>query len=512
MAMNRPRSRPEARRRLCGAVLIGLPVLVSNAWAADGIQVQPRLSLQTLLTDNNGLTTNARDAALVTTLSPGISLASRGGRVVGTLDYSLSGIAYAKSIEPDRVQQSLRAVAAVDVIEGTLTVDSVASILQQSASALGTQTIDGNLANPNRTEIASLSVSPTLRGRLGSLASVQVRGTASESRSKGSDLGDTRQGMGSVALNGLGGGLVSWYANLTAQQTRYIGHDNRSNDVQAWVGLSYRPDVDFSAALHGGGERSNYLAGSAENSAIFGGSFGWIPSPRTKVSGEWMRHSYGNSHSLNVEYRMARSALRFSDSQSVNLTPQLSSTSLGSIYDILFLQYASIEPDPIQRDQLVRGFLAANGVNPSTELFGKVLSNAPTIARSQQLSYSVSGVRTSFVLSASRSSTERVGSSSGLEGDLALFARIVQRGVSAVLTHRLTPSSSISAGYTLSHNGGDGGSSLLGNDTQLNAATLSWNGQLARRTSISLTLRHAQSDGIASYRENAASVILTQLF
>ena len=514
--MSRPRSKPEARRRASGALLICLPAFASLAWAdgaaPNGLVIQPRLELQTLLTDNNTLSATNRDAALVTTVSPGISISSRGGRIVGTLEYSLSGILYAKSAQPDRLQQSLRAIGSAELIENVLTVDSAASISQQAVSALGNQTLDSNLANPNRTEVATLMIGPRLRGRFGSFASVDVRGSVTESSSKNNSLGDLRQTEGSVALNSLSSGQVGWYANLTDQRTAYPGYSGRSDSAQAWFGLNYRPDIDFSVALNGGRERSNYQTGSPDDSVIYGGNFNWAPSLRTKVSGDWMRHSYGNSHSLMAEYRLARSAFRYTDTQAVNQTPQLGVTGLGSAYDIFFSQFASIYPDPGLRDQKVREFLTNNGISADSQLLGRVLTNTPVIARQQQLTYSITGVRTTLVLTAQRSVTDRVGSANGVGGDLGLFQTIVQRGVTVTLAHQLTPNSSAGLGFSLIHSGGEGGSSTLGNDMKLRVVSANWNSRIAIRTSFGLVLRRADADGVSGYRENAVQAILTQLF
>ena len=219
--------------------------------------IQPRLTLESLLTDNNTLAATDRDKALVTTVTPGISISSRTGRIVGRLDYSLGGIIYTKSAQPDRFQQSLRASVSAELIENVLAVDSAASISQQAMSAFGNQTLDSNLANPNRTEVASLTIAPRLQGRLGSFASFNVRGSVTENRSKNSAVGDSRQSEASVGLAGLSQGHLGWFANLTDQRTSYPGYAGTSESAQGWLGLSYRPDVDFSFGANGGLERNN---------------------------------------------------------------------------------------------------------------------------------------------------------------------------------------------------------------------------------------------------------------
>ena len=186
--------------------------------------------------------------------------------------------------------------------------------------------------------------------------------------------------------------------------------------------------------------------------------------------------------------------------------------SLGSVYDIFFLQFASIFPDPVERDQKVREFLAANGMNPNTQLVNQVLTNTPVVGRQQLLSYSMTGVRTSLVLSLQRSVTDRLGAANGVIGDLNLFQTVVQRGVSATLSHQLTPMSAAGLSFSMTHSSGLGGSSALGSDMKLRVFTANWSTRLGTRTSVGLMARHAVADGVSSYRENAASATLNQLF
>jgi len=99
----------------------------SAAWAQDGsaqaggagptstgrpsVLVEPRFGIMQTWTDNNRLTRTGKDAALLTTLTPGVSISTTRGAVRGALDYSLNGIVYTKSDEKARIQHSLSAKA-----------------------------------------------------------------------------------------------------------------------------------------------------------------------------------------------------------------------------------------------------------------------------------------------------------------------------------------------------------------------------------------------------------------
>ncbi len=515
--MRHRRKRPESARGR-GAALLCFSVLASAAQAqsndgaqrSTGLTWQPRVSVQMTATDNVTLSAQ-KDDALVTTISPGISVSSRGGRFVGSLDYSLSGILYTGTKQPDRFQQNLRASGTVQVIENVFVVDSVASINQQATSFLGAQSSDTTLGSNNRTEVASLTISPVLRSRIGSLASVDLRGNFGETRAKNNALGNVTQTGGTLSLTGLNPGMVNWFGTLSDQRQTYRGFGDNYNSAQAYAGLQFQPDVDVGGSLSLGRERSNYL-GQEQTTGLYGASVIWTPSPRTRASLDWMHHSYGDSHTINVEHRLARSAFRYTDTQGVSQQPQVGQSTMGSIYDLLFQEYASIEPDPVKRDQLVRAYLLSNGVNPDAQLVGQVLTNAPTIQRTQQLSYTFTGVRMSFVLSGQMSRTDRLGTTTIVAGDLTAFQRVIQRGVTATVTHKLTPISSAGVSLSLLRNSGQFGTSLLGNEVQLRTLTVSWDTRLAQRTQLSVMARHAQSTGAATYSENAITANLVQLF
>ena len=68
-----------------------------GAAASSGVTLVPRLGVTQTWTDNLHLNDQNKDAALITTVSPGFSLTSNSGSLRGTLDYSLNGIAYVKS-------------------------------------------------------------------------------------------------------------------------------------------------------------------------------------------------------------------------------------------------------------------------------------------------------------------------------------------------------------------------------------------------------------------------------
>ncbi len=478
-----------------------------------GLVFKPRVSVSETYTDNNLLSSTQRDATLISTLSPGISIVANGGSVTGTLDYSLSGIAYTKSEQVDRLQQTLNAHGRADFVPQVFFVDVLANISQQNGSAVGTLSADPNLGYQNRVEIQTLTIAPTLRSHIGSLATLQIQGTASGTNTVDSMIGDSRQLAGSARLDGLNPGRLRPWAMLTATQLHYKSSSVNSGDVQAMVGLRYQPDVDFFMTGDVGREHSNYVGGTGqyENTSLYGASISWTPTPRTIVSLDWQNHSYGDSHSIRLEHRMSRSVWRYSDSQSITQSTQLGSANLGSNYDLLFLEYASVEPDPVKRDLLVRNLLQNLGLNPNSQIVIGFLSNVPILSRNRQAAFALEGVRTTLTVSFSQNISRQVGVNAQTAGDLSKFGQINQHGFNLSVAHRLTPMSSVNAAFSVTRSAGLDPVTLAGSNT-LRTFNLGWNGRLGPTSVVTLGARHAQEEGSNPYRENAVVATFLQNF
>lgn len=473
----------------------------------SGLTMTPRLSVTETWTDNNNLQGAAKDAALITILTPGINVSSRTGRLRGSLDYSLNNILYIKSEQKNRTQQALTAAVIAELVEKTLFIDAQASISQQAASAFGLQSQANTANNSNRNEVAALTLSPYLRGQLAGIAAVELRGNAAETNAKNTIAGDTRTTGGSLNFSSLSSGPLGWWATAMTQHSTFKAGTSHRN-TSANIGLRYRPDVDVQLGVNVGRERNDLAGNGNDTSAAYGLNGTWSLSPRTTLAGDWQHHTYGNSHSLNFDHRMARSAWRFSDSQSVTLGGVGGAGGLRSNYDLLFLQYASQEPDPVRRDALVRSSLQTLGLSPDAISTLGFLSASPTLQRRQDLSFSLQGLRTTVTAMVSRSNSRRLGAATAAVDDFSQSATIVQRSVSLNLLHRLTPDSNVS--LSLSQQESRGTSAAL--STTLRSVLANWSGRLGRRLSVSLGARHTGFDGATKYSENAVFATLIQQF
>ena len=276
------RLRSEPRHLILALAVIALSARAQQSAPTGGTTIQPRIGLSQAWTDNLNLDARDKDAALITTVSPGISILSNSGAVRGMLDYSLNGITYVKTSQRSQFQNALSATAQAEIVPRTFFVDAQASIGQENASAFGLQappTMDSqggiaSLANANRRETGSLSVSPSLRGQIGGIAVVELRGSASVTEVRGSDLGDGRNGGVSLRVSQLTPGRLSWYVLANSQRASYSSTpSNRSTSITA--GGNYRPDPDWVFSANAGHESNDYLNGGGETQN--GMTTAWMP-------------------------------------------------------------------------------------------------------------------------------------------------------------------------------------------------------------------------------------------
>ncbi|MCZ8075681.1 MAG: TIGR03016 family PEP-CTERM system-associated outer membrane protein [Paucibacter sp.] len=482
----------------------------ANKLASSGrpsVLVEPRFGVMQTWTDNNRLSSTNKDAALLTTLTPGISISTTRGAIRGSLDYSLNGIVYTKSDEKARVQHSLAAKGVAELIDNLFFVDASASVSQQAASAFGVQTVDPSLANANRRETATVSVSPRIQGRIGSVANFELRANTSATNVSDAVIGDSHANGGNLRISRAGRAALTWSLDASTQKSSFkTGAQNRVSSATASLG--YTPDVDWKLGVLAGRERSDLKDFVLRNSWTYGANLSWTPSPRTKVSADFQSHEYGDSFSYNLEHRWSRSALRFSDSQSVNAASFQNAGAPRSNYDLYFFQFASLVPDPAQRDVFVRNFLRAQGLSADALASSAVVDTGPTVLRTQLLSYSLQGVRTTLTATASRNNNRRLASASSSAGDFAANGRVLQRSLSVNISHNLTPTSSAVLTALQQESEGD----TAAQSSTLRSISASWNCRLGTRTNFTLGARAAHSGGLISYRENAMFANLVQQF
>ena len=501
------------RRRLTAAMLpltAALGLHSGGALAQTSGRIVPTFSMTETVTDNARLDASVKRWESVTTVSPGLRYASRSGRVLGTVDYSLNGIVHARESERSSIQHALRAALSAEVVENFFVVETSANISQQSVSAFGQPTYDPTLDTSNRTEVRTLSVTPTLRGRLFGDVSYTARlGWATTTTSTAAASASTSL-TGGVSLAPIRrSSPLGWTLDLTRSQSEF-GSGRRSTSERASLGLSYRVSPELDLTLRGGYESTDLAGAGSTGTNNWGWGAVWTPTERTKVSASQDRRFFGNGYAVNLSHRMRRAVFTYSDVRDVSTDAGPGASALARTqYDLLYTQFASIEPDPTRRQQLVDDYIRANGLNGNALAGAGFLSSSATVQRRQSLAMSMTGQRTSLFLSANRTEGRRVDASATVVDDFANGNVVATRGLSANVSHRLTPQSSATLIWSTTQTDGSTG----GQGTELNSLSGTWSTQLGRRLGLAVTLRHVEFDSpIRPYTENAVTANLSVRF
>lgn len=413
--------------------------------ASRVVSIIPRLSVTETLTNNATLTNVGRQSEQITEISPGIQISSDKGRIKGFLDYSLRQVIYAQNTAGRNSQNALNTFGTVEALENWAYLDFSGNISQQAISAFGTQSAGNFSTNLNLTESRTFRFSPYLRGRLSSIADYEARYSLTTNRSEALLGSDVTANDGLIRIRGQSPSLrLGWSLDANRQNTRYkSGRATESDTLSGNLTYSINPQLNLSA--FGGKEANNYTTLNKNSSFISGFGINWVPSETTKLSASRQNRSYGSSHNISFEHRTPRTAWRFNDSRDVSATPsQTGLASRGSIYDLLFSQLASSEPDPVLRAALVNDKLRVDGLNPNATVVSSFLTSALSLQRRQDLSFVLLGVRDTVTFNVNRSEGYRLDTTvGGITDDLSNFAAVRQRGLSVSYAHRLTPDTSM---------------------------------------------------------------------
>ncbi|CAN5394212.1 hypothetical protein BH11PSE9_BH11PSE9_01350 [soil metagenome] len=514
-----------SRKRAVGVPLVGLMVMATvgeparaqeapTATSGRAFSIVPSLSLTETLTDNTGLTSANKESEFISQVSAGLHVSSNAGRIRGSVDYSLTGYLYANGTQKNGLQNTLSALATAEAIENFAFVDVAATISQQAISAFGKQTVDPALNNANRTEVATYSLSPYVRGRFLETGNYEARltqsGTKSDTQSTGTGSSDSSTTEGRLHFGaGTPLGRLTWATDASAQSIDF--KDGRRSEIDSLkLSLTYAISTELQVSLNGGREANNLTSVDKESHWTSGASLKWQPTERTKLVAEGDRRFFGNSHRLSFEHRTPRTVWMFSDSQDISSgSDQPSAGGIGSAYDLLFTQFASAYPDPILRAQMVNDYLRARNISPTSQIIGGFQTSGVTLTRSQILSFALLGLRDTVTFSATRTSSRRIDTLTTTTDDLSNGDNIRQLVYSADASHRLTPDSSINLIVSQQKSLG----SSTAQSTTLRSYVILWSGRVSSRLNASVSARHAKFTSVTEpYTENAVTASLQLKF
>jgi uncharacterized protein (PEP-CTERM system associated) len=484
--------------------------LSTDAEPKRALEIVPRFSMSETWTDNVSAGSVSKQSDQIMEISPGILVKAESARLKGYLDYSINKINYSKNSSSDQLQNLLNAFGTIEVAENLFFIDVSGQISQQSISAFGTQAAVATSINANQTEVSNFRLSPSLRGRLSDSANYQARW----SRSILGSQSDLRSGVGqtdwllnlngSTAVKGLG-----WSVDAS-RQTVGFSEGRPTEADRAIFGISYWLTPQVSMSANRGVDANNYSSLEKETQTSSGLGFNWIQSDSTTVSGSLDQRSFGRTHSFNIDHRTGKTAWKLADARSVATSPtQTTLGSIGSIYDILYSQFATLEPNPVARAQLVNSYLQTNSISPNSKVLIPFLISAQTITRRQDVIFALLGVRSTVTFIASQAKSQRLDSLSNVNDDYSSETFIEQKGLSINYSHRLTPDMTLNA--LASWQKVSGASTGAGESTSLMSFNVTK--LLAKSSNVSVGFRRVNYSGVSEYPHEAAiSLNLNLLF
>ena len=496
MVMAKSKHRPEQLLALAGVLLV-----VSTA-ALGQITVTPRVTMSETITDNVRLVGSNPQSEQITEVTPGIRINIAGTRLKTYFDLGLNQVIYAQGTSPNRsqIQNALNTFGTFEAVDNLAYVDFSGTVSQQTVSAFGTQSASNTSVNANQAEVSNYRISPYLRGRLFHAADYEARYSRTITRSDAVAASDVDSADTSLRLSGNSAFRNLGWSTDASRQTISYSEGRTSEADRVNFGLTYALTPQFNVSASAGRESNNFRALDKESSSTYSVGLNWRPSQLTGVSATRSRRPFGDSHNVSLEHRSARTVWRFTDSRDVTTTPsQTGFGSIGAIYDLLFSQFASLEPDPIARATLVDAFLQANGIAPSSNVVSNFLSSALSLQRSQNLSFSLLGQRSTVTFVATRTESNRLDSLATSVDDLATSSKIRQQGFNINFSHRLTPDYSMGALWSQQKTSGDANTQV----TRLRSANLNLTGRIGKRTTAVVGLRRAVFSGQVPYTENA---------
>lgn len=430
------------------ALVLGGPCsFIGQAWAQQqgqrqAVTIEPSLTVELGYSDVKSSETLEKTAGMTTRVSPRLQVRSRSGSIVGSLDYSLSGLYYQRDKSQNTEQNALAASFVAEAVPSFFYVDGRANITQQAISAAGQINAPGSfLPNDNLTEVLNVSLSPYVRGVLGGVAEYEVRLTAGGNKGRKTDVYDSNSSAGSFSLRSAHrGARVGW--SLSGSQQRVDFRAGRTTEnTRASASVSYLTDVDLLLTLRGGQEITDVGSFQRRRYDNWGGGLRWTPTPRTLVSIDADRRYFGTGHQITVEHRWRRTLFRFSSNRDATNSSDASGVSQPvTLYALYFAQFASIEPDPVARDALVRALLNTFGLDPSAVVAGGALTSAVSLQRRDDLSMVYTGQRATVTVLGFRNASRIIDNPLGLPDQEPLR---IQHGLSATLSYRLTRQSSL---------------------------------------------------------------------
>ena len=471
----------------------------------------PTLGATGTLTNNVNLSTEKK-SDFILGITPGIQIGGQSARVSGFLNYNLNANFYASDLRAT-FYNNLAAQASVEAIEDWMFVDASASISQQYINPFGTQSSNTSLNNGNTTQVTTLRISPYVSGQIAGQVNYLGRAFYSGTNSGNSQTSNSSVWGGLLSFDSTTRwSRLSWGLDFSYREAAFSGTRTEFDQLSI-ASLTYAITPDLKFTVRGNVETSNLVSIDSETTTGWGLGLRWNPSPRTNLVLEYDQRIFGSSHLYSFFYFAPRSVWAISSVQRLS-TGQfgtgVGATGGGSTFDVLFAQFATIEPDPVARAQLVNAFIQANGLDPGNSTGTTFLPSQVTLETNNEASVALQGTRSTVIFSVFQTQAEALQSALLNPDNLLAGGNVVTwLGGGVNWAHRLTPSDSLVVNVRVRRTT----ESVGGAYSTWWTSTATWSRQVAPRATVSLAARYQnQSSTTSPYTEAALLATLNMQF
>ena len=405
----------------------------------------------------------------VTSLTAALRFDGQGARVKLHGGLSATEVLYTGNSQSNSFAPGADVAAQVEAIEHFFFVDATANVTQTYATPFGPQPANITTPTANRYTSESYSVSPYIKGVLGSSVTYVVRDDNVWTTSQ--NYGDSSLKPPATYSNSLDASLSSATSGpngWSAQYTRQYydpGTGPGAYILQLVRGIdSYALDPQLQVSARIGYEKDHFPAESAIGNTTEGSFYGagahWRPTERTDLNGWWEHHYYGSSYSWALTHRLPNVALSANFTRGLTSYPQLTLLIPAGVPVAQFLDAAFTTriPDPVERAAAVAQFLAQSGLPPTLVSPLNVYATTVTLQNTATFAAVWVGLRNSVGVSVFRLESESVVNQSALPEAFAFGANNIQTGAGVSYSHRVSPLTNFVANLTYSTakpNGGD---------------------------------------------------------
>lgn len=427
---------------------VGSPVAYAQTWGMD-LGVSSQLSWTSNSSFGDGVVgSGPAKSDTILELTPRVQLRSNGGRLRVTGSASLGGVAYTRKTQPSVLEPTADLGARLEAIERLLFVEAGYRAAQTSENPFGVRTDGGSTTN--RLTTSQWRLSPVIEGRTPGDIRYNLRSDntwTSEIGAADAASGDAGGYFGrvSASLEQMPAPF-GWRLEADRSRTRY--DDANESDLAittARARISYALADGWAVGVRAGRERNNFDPSLDAWRSIVGVDLQWRPSPRTTLSAFRERRFFGTGWDLAFTHRQPRLAWNLGLTRGVDTTPeelfQLPAT--NNVAGLLDAMFTTRLPDPVERARAVQEYMRQQGLPNSTPGPINLFSPRLSISTTSRLSVSFTGVRNTVTLSGYATRTEDALDAGPLAGGLPANNN-TQRGASVVLSHRLTPQTSLS--------------------------------------------------------------------